>query len=253
MALQLTTFNSADESAQALAEQVSEDLQRALGAASGGESGRALLLVSGGRSPLPFFAALSRQPLPWEHIDVSLVDERSVPPTHPDSNAALVREHLLQGPANAARLVPLMASVAAATDPWLWARRSAQVANANPALAQPAVIVLGLGTDGHTASLFPDSPQWPDASTTNRRYVALQPGQAPHARVSLSLKALSAQKRCYVWSGGADKLDVIMRARALAAAVEDGTVDAAALDGAGPFARLVADPDVMLQVFHSKY
>lgn len=251
-ALQLTTFDTADEAAQALALQVSEDLQRALAMGAGMADGRALLLVSGGRSPLPFFAALSRQPLDWSNIDVSLVDERSVPPTHPDSNAALVREHLLQGPARSARLLPLMATVAAATDPWLWARRSAQVANATPALARPAVIVLGLGTDGHTASLFSDSPQWPDASSTTRRYVALQPGQAPHARVSLSLRALATQPVCYVWSGGAAKLDVIMRARALAAAVDDGSVDAAALSGAGPFARLVADPQATLRVFHSK-
>lgn len=253
MALQLTVFNSTEEAAEILASQVGKDLQRALAPVPGQNGRRALLLVSGGRSPLPFFSALAREPLDWENIDVSLVDERSVPSTHPDSNAALVHEHLLQGAASAARLLPLMATVAAATDPWLWARRSAQVANANPALARPAAIVLGLGTDGHTASLFPDSPQWPDASTTNRRYVALQPGQAPHARVSLSLKALASQKLCYVWTGGADKLDVIMRARALAAAVDDGTVDALALESAGPFARLVADPHVTLQVFHCKY
>ncbi len=248
MALQLTTFNNAEEAALALALQVSEDLRQAL--AQGEADERALLLVSGGRSPLPFFAALARQPLAWERIDVSLVDERSVPDSHPDSNAALVRAHLLQGPAGAARFLPLMAAVATATDPWLWARRSAQVANASPALARPAAIVLGLGADGHTASLFVDAPQWQDASTTARRYVALQPARAPHARVSLSLRALAAQPVCYVWSGGADKLDVIMRARALAASLADGTVDAAALEAAGPFARLVADPDVTLKVFH---
>lgn len=248
MALQLTNFASTEEAAQALALQVSEDLQTSLATAGG----RALLLVSGGRSPLPFFAALSRQPLPWGNIDVSLVDERSVPVSHPDSNTALVSEHLLVGPAAAARLLPLMATVAKATDCWLWARRAAQLANANPALAQPAVIVLGLGTDGHTASLFPDAPQWPEASSTSRRYVALQPAQAPHARVSLSLRALAAQRVCYVWSGGAAKLEVIMRARALAAAVADGLLDAAALDGAGPFARLVADPQVTLKVYHSQ-
>lgn len=249
MALQLITFKTAIDAAQALALQVSEDLRQALLQAQD----RALLLVSGGRSPLPFFAALAQQPLPWENIDVSLVDERSVLPSDPDSNAALVRQHLLCGPAAAARFLPLMSHVATATDPWLWARRSAQVANANPALVTPAAIVLGLGTDGHTASLFPDAPQWPEASTTGRRYVALQPGQAPHARVSLSLHALAAQRVCYVWSGGVAKLEVIRRASVLAAAVADGSLDAAALDGAGPIARLVANPDVTLRVYHSQY
>lgn len=248
MALQLTTFKTAEEAAQALAMQVSEDLHRALQR----EGGRALLLVSGGRSPLPFFAALAQQPLSWENIDVSLVDERSVLPDHADSNAALVRQHLLSGRAAAARFLPLMSHVATATDPWLWARRSAQVANVNPDLMRSTVIVLGLGTDGHTASLFPDAPQWLEASTTERRYVALQPGQAPHARVSLSLHALAAQRLCYVWSGGDAKLEVIRRACALAAAVADGSLDAAALEGAGPFARLVVNPNVLLKVYHSQ-
>lgn len=249
MALQLATFKTADDAAEALALQVSKDLHQALLQTQD----RALLLVSGGRSPLPFFSALAQQQLPWENIDISLVDERSVLPEHPDSNAALVCEHLLCGPAAAARFLPLMSHVAAATDPWLWARRSAQVANANPALVTPAAIVLGLGTDGHTASLFADAPQWQEATTTARRYVALQPGQAPHARVSLSLHALVAQRACYVWSGGAAKLDVIRRASVLAAAVADGSLDAAALDNAGAIARLVSDPDVTLKVYHSQF
>lgn len=252
MALHLNLFDYPGKAAHALALRVCEDLLGALLPEPGGEPKRALLLVSGGRSPLPFFAALSAQQLPWEQIDVSLVDERSVPLNHPDSNAALVATHLLQGQAAAARLLPLMATVAKATDPWLWARRSAQIASVSPALARPAAIVLGLGADGHTASLFADAPQWPDASTTSRRYVALQPAHAPHARVSLSLRALAAQRVCHVWSSGADKLAVIMRARALAAAVADGSVDAAALDTAGPFARLVADPAVTLNVYHSR-
>jgi 6-phosphogluconolactonase len=250
MTLQLNIFKTENEAAHALASAVAADLERAL-AASSRSSERALLLVSGGRSPLPFFAALSDQDLPWDRIDVSLVDERSVPADHADSNAALVARHLLQGRAQAARLLSLMAPAVSEEDPWHWAQRSAERADADPSLARPAAVVLGLGTDGHTASLFPDAPQWQEAIATERRYVALKPAQAPHARVSMSLSALVAQRRCYVWSNGEAKLQVIRQAEGLVAGVAEGLLDAIAMQSAGPFALLLAHPDVTLQVFHN--
>ncbi len=252
MALQLTRFDTADQAAQALAREVSKDLQSVLAASATPLAARALLLLSGGRSPLPFFKALAQQALPWQQIDVSLVDERSVPPGHPDSNATLVSEHLLQEAAGAARLLPLMATEVDETDPWRWAQRSAEAANARLELAQPAALVLGLGDDGHTASLFIDAPQWQEAITTVRRYVALQPTQAPHPRVSLSLQALIGQQTCYVWTSGAAKLDVIERVLTLATAVAEGLIDRVALQEAGPFALLVSNPQVNLRVFHSE-
>lgn len=234
MALQLHRFAQAGQAAQAMANAVSADLFNTPAAGSG----RALLLVSGGRSPLPFFTALSQQDLPWQHIDISLVDERSVPLEHPDSNAHLVARHLLQGLASAARLLPLMTEPQAGENEWQWAQRSVMAANAQPALTLPAVLVLGFGNDGHTASLFSDSPQWPEAITTHQRYLAVMPGHAPHARVSLSLHALIAQRSCYVWSNGAAKLAVIEQAQA-------GKLT-------GAFGQLALHPDVMLQIFHSE-
>ena len=71
------------------------------------QRGDASLLVSGGRSPVPFLRALSQRKLEWSRVSVSLVDERWLPPDHPDSNAGLVRANLLQGAASAARFVPL--------------------------------------------------------------------------------------------------------------------------------------------------
>src|SRR5690606_21465245 len=88
--------------AEALAGQVAEALRTAVD-----ERGRALLVVSGGRSPVAFFECLARQELPWARVQVSLADERWVPPTHADSNEALVRRHLLQGPAAQATMLGL--------------------------------------------------------------------------------------------------------------------------------------------------
>ena len=237
MTLRRNRFADAGAAADALALSIAADLNDRLA-----RQPRALLLVSGGRSPIPVFMALARQPLPWERIDVSLVDERSVALEHEDANARLVRQHLLTGAASAACWIALMPPdlFGRADNAFIAARAAAEQANVDPALAEPAVILLGMGNDGHTASLFADAPQWPEAKQTSRRYIALQPVAAPHARVSLTLQALRAQQRCYLWAMGADKAVTLARLEA----------DGAARDnGAGPVACLLADPDVLLDAY----
>jgi 6-phosphogluconolactonase len=201
---------------------------------------------------LPFFDSLAEQKLQWGRIDVSLVDERAVQVDHADSNSALVARHLLQGAAQAARWLPVVTpdSVAMNSDAWELAQACVHQANQNPELAAPAAVVLGMGADGHTASLFADASQWSNACATQARYVAVVPGKAPHPRISLSLSALINQRVCYLWSGGADKLEVLNRAKILADDVAHGRVNADALFEAGPLALLIAQSKVTLHVFH---
>ena len=108
---------------------------------------RARLLLSGGKTPAPVYQALSRAPLDWSRIDVALVDERWLQPDDPDSNSRLVRETLLRDKAAEARFETLTRTGRSIEE---------SVAAANLHANQvPDAVVLGMGDDGHTASLFP--------------------------------------------------------------------------------------------------
>jgi 6-phosphogluconolactonase len=208
--IELHTFDDPRAQSDALAKAVGDALQASLaarGAATAGAAHHATLAVSGGTSPRPFLQTLSAEPLDWAHIDVTLVDDRWVPETDSASNARLVRETLLQNAAAGAYFWPLVD----ASQPL-----EAHVADLNGDAQRrlPDVAVLGMGEDGHTASIFADAPEWDVAITTHDRYIAVHTVSAPHARVSLSMSALKQIGQLYLLISGQKKLDVLNAALA---------------------------------------
>lgn len=181
-----TAWESPVAQARGLAAQVAEQLRAALA-----ERGHALLAVSGGRSPVAFLEALSGEALDWSRVSVTLADERWVPESHPDSNAGLVRRHLLKGAAANALFCGLYHAAASLDEAAAIADR--QIGE----LPLPIdVLVLGMGDDGHTASLFPASPRLPEAldPASARRCLPAWAPSVPRQRLTLSRALLAASR-----------------------------------------------------------
>ena len=198
---------NAAAAAQALADAVAASLQQALD-----EKGQAVLAVSGGRSPIAFFEALSQKVLDWHKVGIGLVDERIVPTTHADSNTALVREYLLQNEAAAATWMPMVEDAKIETE----LQPEAVVRDALKHYQQPDALVLGMGGDGHTASLFPQAPQLKAAVDLEKDVTLAHttPVTAPHERVSMSLGAILKTPNIYLAIQGAEKKAVFDKAAA---------------------------------------
>ena len=168
--------------AEGLANDVAEQLRAAISA-----RGEATLVVSGGRSPVAFFQHLAKQGLDWSKVTITLADERWVPVEHADSNAGLLKQYLLQGPAAKAKFLSLYSAAANLEDA---AEQADRLLAELPAID---VLVLGMGDDGHTASLFPNSPNLAEAlkpDGTRRCWPMLAP-TVPHQRLTMSRALLA--------------------------------------------------------------
>jgi len=190
--------------AAALADAVAAALRNALAS-----RGRATLALSGGTTPGPFLAALATRALDWTRVIVTLADERWVPVGHPRANATLVRDTLLQGAAAVARFVPLYVE-APTPEAGL-----VEVAAGIDALPLPFdAVVLGMGEDGHIASLFPDGDHLAAALDPHTRARVL-PMRAPAAgepRITLTLPVLAGARSVFLLITGEPKRAVLERA-----------------------------------------
>jgi len=178
--------------------------------------GFAVLSVSGGKSPVALFEALRVIDIDWSRVRVTLVDERCVPRIHPDSNALLVQTHLLQDLAAKAQLVFMVTST---TEPLDSPAAQAKVAGlALSAAGSADVLVLGMGADGHTASLFPEAPNLADALDMRNTHscVAIElanpPASAPYARITQTLVQILSSRHIVLPLTGADKLNTLQQA-----------------------------------------
>lgn len=168
----------------------------------------ASLVVSGGSTPAPMFRALSSADLPWSRVTVTLADERWVPADADDSNERLVRRALLQGPAAAASFVGLK-SPAATPEAGM-----AETERALREVSRPFdVMVLGMGDDGHTASLFPGTSELAAALDPTGR--ALCAPVRPHGlqpRMTMTLPTILNSRHILLLIAGQGKWNVYEQA-----------------------------------------
>ena len=176
------------------------------------QHGRALLSLAGGRTPLPIYRALAASALDWRHIVAMPGDERCVPQTHAASNVAALREAFA-----AADGVRIESLTTADGDP------DASLAHARTLLGAHAqafdAVVLGMGEDAHTASLFPGADALPDAmakDATEDAFLLVPnplPPEAPFPRVTLGLARLLRARSLHLIVTGARKRDVLRAAQ----------------------------------------
>ncbi len=167
--------------------------------------GRAGFVVTGGRTPASLYEALARRGMRWRDVAITLSDERWVAVDDVASNEGMIRRTLLAGAPSAARFVPLKTAALRPAD------AEPEVERAVAEVPMPFdVCLLGIGEDGHVASLFPGLPMHGDGH--------VQPAYAPAAagaaeRLSLTIGALAASRWICLLFTGADKLSVFRAAQ----------------------------------------
>jgi 6-phosphogluconolactonase len=201
VSIERRTFADKATLAKELAEAVADRIRAAIET-----RGVAAIAVSGGSTPARFFQALGKtKDIDWSKVIVTLVDERWVDETNDRSNALLVNERMLQGPAATARFFPLYSG---GDEP-----SPEQVAKTNALLAQLpeqfAAVVLGMGSDGHTASFFPGGDTLDQALSEAGPTVSIRAPGAGEPRITFTLPRLLQAEGLYLHIEGEEKAAVL--------------------------------------------
>jgi len=199
MSRSVHAFTKQDELIEALSQSILAQLQEAIET-----KGKASLLVSGGSTPKPLFEKLKRAPLEWEKVTIGLCDERWVPASHADSNEKFVKEFLMQEKASRANFVGMYKE-------GVDANKAEELCSQEMRELLPFdVLILGMGADAHTASLFPDNEKLDEAFDLKNKdlCINIEPKSAPHTRMSLTLSAILSADHLYLHFEGKEKLSV---------------------------------------------
>lgn len=191
---QLNDFNSREQLDEALADNVTQILLSAIAL-----KGKASIAVSGGSTPKGFFNILSNKDIDWKKVTITLADERWVELNSAASNTRLVHENLLQNNASCAKFFHLKQGETLCEETLADLNLAA-----NSALLPFDIVILGMGEDGHTASLFPCSDQIVAGLDVNNKksLMRVEPKTAPHQRITFSFAALKQSKHVfftYLW------------------------------------------------------
>ena len=198
-------FETRTEASTAAADRMSELLANRLE-----NNNHASVIVSGGTSPQQCMAALAATPLDWSRVQVVLSDERWVSPDLEDSNEKMVRESLLVDKAAAAELLPIYAKDVSP------AERCEQLQDPLPKLPFSCSLI-GMGADGHFASLFPDAENLEAGLDVESDYLYLPitTAASPHPRISMTLAGISRSDEIVLLFFGQEKLEIFEQAKAM--------------------------------------
>ena len=199
MKADLKKYETASELNADFAQEIADKLQSGIDA-----NGTASLLISGGSTPRPMFAVLSQKDIEWNKVNIALVDDRWVTTSDDASNEKMANEALLINNAAVANFVGMKSEHENAFD-------AVEAVTAKLAhIKQPFdVVILGMGEDGHTASIFPCCAQLDEALTTDKVIMATEPTTAPHQRMTYTKSALLNSKQLYLHLVGESKETVL--------------------------------------------
>lgn len=174
------------------------------------QQGTATLAVPGGTTPGPIFDTLCAVDLDWANVNVMLTDERWVPESSDRSNTRLLRERLLVENAAAANLVPFYADAPAPED------KLVELSQGIEAVLPISVLLLGMGADMHTASLFPGADRLEEAMSDDAPVlVPMRAPGAPEPRMTLSAPVLQGALNTHIVITGTEKRAALERAETL--------------------------------------